>query len=234
MIGDLSGSRKVIRADWGWVEELLDAPGGKFKQQGSVGRGLQDQLLDSVRQGSFAGPQDWLKWLRSTRNALVHRGATTKFYLPKVDPRGRAIGWVKPFVTQPQSSEMNLWVEELAQAKVASAGGRKVKAGALLGRIMSDPASVLEGLIGSTSDLLAILVSTLGDVRKRRIQDSSVLGVSLSSWDFPRDTKNDVRFEGYGSSLTLNVGTDTLAMGGQLEQRIRVASLLDSDIDRWI
>lgn len=147
--------KEVVKADWNELLELAeDSSKGstkvKFQPVGTPGRAAQDALLVPVLNWQSAGPDEWLAWMRDTRNGMTHRAGGRKMMTVTTDNR-----LVRLLYRQPRWSELQSLVF----------GARAPKKPFYDAFISSASEDILDGLCESMAQLVQDITSAMIDRR---------------------------------------------------------------------
>jgi hypothetical protein len=215
----------VRRADWNDVVKLAkqcrderDTP--KLEPLGSPGRQLQAELLVHVQHDAEHGPKDWLAWLAATRNSRIHRGARVHWHLLHGERR-RAQGLLRPFPQNPDFTDV-----ELMSRRTTS--GNEDAFDSL--RLIKHSTDVIDGCLGSITDLVAELAEALRACWAARRASPATLCQRGAQWqDLERVT--NLEFPGYGVNPQV-IGKE-VHVGADLAKRLQSAHVMDDDLWRW-
>ncbi len=181
-----------MKADWKELEDIADELAkGSTKQRlqpaGSKGRVAQTALVKPVTDWQSAGPDDWLPWLRSTRNGMTHRAPGQKLVAMTTSDR-----LARLFYRQPLWSELQSLVF----------GARPPKKVFFEAFIMSASEDILDGLCESMSKFIEAMTSAMVACWNDRKADPQMIIQDGKQWLVVEPTEPMSTFAGYGTPVT--------------------------------
>ncbi len=218
----------VLRADFVKVRNKLKKIHGSKIDDSTLNRSLQSSFSkDFEEMVVSSGPNDWVDWMRSYRNMVVHRGRRlTRGQFIKsseenaLGPSGQ-IRWINHLPVDPNRSD----IEDFS--------GQGSSKDSLLKRSLleEDSQTTIKGLLESTINLVESTSESLLHIWAIRRNNPSQAAQPESQWT---RTAARTRFSGYkpkeyeipreGMSIVANPVLDT---------RLRAASLDDESRKQW-
>lgn len=215
--------KDVARSDWTKVEETKDELNGmkvpkkpRLELVGSAGRELQTRLLAPLGNLDQYGPEDWLTWLRETRNASTHRAPGAKWTV--LDRKRRL---VSPLYQQPKWSEVQTFVYA-------------VKPGPEGALLQEDSVVTLDGLCESVTRFVADLTKAMTECWDARRRAPAAIVQHGLLWPHLEPTTSRLRFRGYsGGGMIRLIKGSRLQLNDKDGIRLRAARILDTDRNQW-
>ncbi|MFI7671715.1 hypothetical protein [Nocardia sp. NPDC049526] len=180
--------KDVVKTDWTQIETLaadLSASSAKqcFAPLGSLGRQWQLDLIGPVLNPEKFGPEDWVVWMRETRNSMTHRAPSTQLRVLTEDG-----SLMRPFYRQPKWSELQTMVYPTHSEK-------RDLTSAFLFKCSQD---VLDGLVCSLAAIVTELAQSMKACWARRKATPGEIIQHGSQWRSVQPTAIAERFPGYG------------------------------------
>ena len=211
----------IVKVDWGKLEEVaadLDQGSGRERYQpaGSTGRAAQEALVIPVRDWLQYGPTDWLEWFRETRNGATHRAVGTKVVVPTTDQR-----FVRLLYREPLWSEVQSFVY----------GARPPKTSLWDAFIPAASEDVLDGLVDSTTQLVAAIARTMETCWIARVADPQMIVQHGRQWQDVEPPGAMSNFPGYGTPIT--IASKNMTLNPLDAQRWNAARVMDDRRADW-
>lgn len=212
----------ALKMGWPALARYAEEPDPKAKvfdaptKEGVV---LQRHLVGLALTWPDHGPTDWLPWLLETRNAMTHRGLSTRFVLGLSERGGGYAGMLRAFYAQPSLSDM--------QSMAQTGRTRKEFFGQHI--IARHSNVVLAGLVSSTSDLVAAITVELVAAWGRRREDPGLVIQPGRQWNL--EAGASFGFPGYGQEP--RIAADTLRVHPTYAKRLTAAKVLDGHERFW-
>ncbi|OBB95924.1 hypothetical protein [Mycobacterium sp. 852002-40037_SCH5390672] len=212
---------EVVRVDWGDVEDLAEGvtkQSTKIRLQplGTPGRAAQDALMDPVLNWHTFGPDDWLPWMRDTRNGMTHRAGGKKIIAMTTANR-----LARLFYRQPRWSELQSLVF----------GARPPKTPFYDAFIMSASEDVLEGLCESVATLVGELTKAIVTCWDARAANPQLIAQPDKQWQVVEPAESIWNFPGYGTPVVIRPGV--LRLSPPDGKRWTAARVMDDRRSAW-
>jgi hypothetical protein len=196
-----------------------DPKGRVFDAPTEEGVVLQRHLVGLALTWPDHGPSDWLPWLLETRNAMTHRGLSTRMLLSLSERGGGYAGMLRAFYAQPFLSDIQS-MAQTGRTRMVFLGGH------VIARHSNE---VLAGLVSSTSDLVAAITLELIGAWGRRREDPALIIQSGKQWNL--ETGDPLGFPGYGQQP--RIAGNTMRVHPTLAKRLTAAKVLDGHEEFW-
>lgn len=211
----------IVKLDWGNLEEAAvelhqGSARERYQLAGSKGRAAQQALVIPVRDWQQYGPTDWLTWLRQTRNGVTHRAVGTKWVVPTADKR-----FVRLLYREPLWSEVQTFVY----------GARPPKTSVWDAFIPAASEDILDGLVESTTQLVAAISQTMDTCWTARVGDPQMIVQHGRQWQDVEPPGGMSNFPGYGTPIT--VVSKNMTMNPLDAQRWSAARVMDDRRADW-
>jgi hypothetical protein len=207
----------LVKADVLDIQALLPAERNERNRSkrlmaaGSVGRQVQDRILDAVAAGLAEGPADWVEWLLDFRNTLVHRASR----IQTVHFEDRTLHRVMP------RDPARTTIEAMRRSDQRDVD------------LSEDARKTLNGLTVSIANCVGSVVSALVSAWDERRRFPGEISQPEGQW--PRlEAPTARRFEGYepGSIPSLKPGA-ALYVHPTLGKRLKAGQLFDGASGAW-
>jgi hypothetical protein len=213
----------MVKADWGDLEEIADMlASGSTKQLlepvGSKGRIAQIALVKPMADWPQVGPDEWLPWLRGTRNRMTHRAPGQKLLTMNTTSNRLA----RLFYREPLWSDLQSLVF----------GARPPRKSFFDAFIMSASEDVLDGLCESVSKFVEAVTKAMVACWDDRKADPAMIVQHGRQWRVIEPTGAMSSFPGYGAPVT--VAIDSLMRMSPLDtRRWEAARTMDDRRQDW-
>lgn len=178
----------IAGLDWKAVIEIAeDLANGSSRQRyqptGSAGRLAQEALMAPYADWDKDEPEDWLPWMRDTRNGFTHRAAARKMTVSTTDRR-----IVRLLYRQPRWSELQSLIF----------GSRPPRRAVIDSFVMSASDDVLQGLCRSLTTLVEAFAKSMVACWHARTSDPQMIVQHGKQWPQVEPTDTLWNFPGYG------------------------------------
>ncbi|WP_155957152.1 hypothetical protein [Rhodococcus sp. UNC23MFCrub1.1] len=180
--------RDAVGLDWTSLEKnsrqiLSSSEKNMFEPVGSPGREVQEALLATVLDWEPFGPEDWLPWMRDTRNGMAHRAGGTSVTVSTSDRQFATL-----FHRHPKWSELQ---------SLAFGGGQGRRSSMLDAYVMSSSPAVLNGLCDSVARFLEQLTNAMTTCWDERQAMPTLIVQHGRQWKAIEPADGGSKFPGY-------------------------------------
>jgi hypothetical protein len=215
--------KDVAKVDWGSLEDIADdLAAGSTKQMleplGSSGRATQIALIAPIAGWQQAGPDDWLPWLRSTRNGMTHRAPGQKM----VTLNTTSNRLTRLFYREPLWSDLQSIIF----------GARPPRTTFYDSFVMTASEDILDGLCESMSAFIEAITKVMVACWDDRKADPQMIIQHGRQWRVVEPTGAMSNFPGYGAPVTL--ASDAMMRMSALDtRRWQAARAMDDRRRDW-
>ena len=179
---------------------------------GSLGRDLQNSILNTILEWPSFGPRDWLPWMLRYRNTAVHRAPHLSWTIATKGPfKKTGQRHIRPQVRQPG------WAELESMYRSARKDINELL-------LLQSPAVVLTGLADSTAKYCESILNKSKELWSKRRETPEIIIQSAGMWPSHRNA-DLLNFPGYGESR--KVDGDKLAVNPIQVTQMKAAQLFD-------
>lgn len=221
MIGVVGIPTNVKRADFSRLLKRIDSIVDTSKLK--AGDEIFDfrQKLNEILLKS--GPENWLSWIASYRNVIVHRARRTEFIMLLGKHSGIITPNGHPVVT---ASEIPLLVKDPENTDVE--GWVKFSEGTLLSEKSMD---TLQGSFQSVRNFCEEISTELLVIWKRRRENPNLIVQPNQQWEVS-DSSGSWFFKGFNSG-SIALSADEIRSNGSTVHRMRSAAVDDKNFKKW-